>query len=263
MKKVIKLNKEDLTNIVTKVVENTIKSEKKLTLQENVKTAKQFVVSGKLSEDDLKKIIKIDPTPTRKFVGWMSKVFIKEKPSIDALRNTVEEYNVFLEKGKAKTKDINQFKSFRELQSEVNELNDSGDTLSLKELENDYEVIMDNDDLLIMSPHTHEASRKIGLAYFAYRNCGEGKKDSAWCTTYKSPDHFNDYYYSKKYTFYYVKVKSDRLIEELKKQLTNWESLIVTAVVVKDDGDIIIFDGEDVELDEYFTKRYLKILGIS
>ena len=114
-------------------------------------------------------------------------------------------------KGKAKTKDINQFKSFKYLKSEVDNINQSGDNLSVKDLEKDYDVVLDNEDVLIMSPHTHEASRKLGLTHFAFRDCDNGK-DSAWCTTYKAPDHFNDYYYSNNVTFYYIKVKSQRII---------------------------------------------------
>ena len=141
---------------------------------------------GKLSEEDLKKLVEIDPSPTKKFVGWLAKIWINEKPDFDDLRNTIEEYNVFLEKGKTKTKDIYQFKSFKDLHTEVNSINKSGEGVSVKDLESDYDVVLDNSDLLIMSPHTHEASRKLGLSYFAFRDCGDDIKDSSWCTTYIS-----------------------------------------------------------------------------
>jgi L-ribulose-5-phosphate 3-epimerase UlaE len=139
-------------------------------LIESVKQAKKYVELGLLSNDILDKLITIDPSKTKKYVGWMSKIWITEKPDLDNLRNTIEEYNTFLNKGKAKTKDINQFKSFKDLYAEVDSINQSGEGTSIKDLENDYETIIDTPDLLIMSPHTHEASRKLGLSKFQFTN---------------------------------------------------------------------------------------------
>jgi hypothetical protein len=238
--------------------------ENKSNILENVKQAKQYVQAGKLSEDDLKKLIEIDPTPTRKFVGWLAKIWITEKPDIDDLRNTIEEYNTFLEKGKVKTKDINQFKSFNELYSEVDQLNKTGEGISVKDLESDYDTIIDNSDLLIMSPHTHEASRKLGLSYFAFRDCGDGGKDSSWCTTYKAPNHFNDYYYSNNVTFYYIKVKSKQMIDQLKQSFgKRWERMIVVALAVLQNDKIDGYDGLDKQITNSDIKKFTDIIGIS
>jgi len=238
-------------------------TENKVVIIENVKQAKQYVQAGKLSEDDLKKLIEIDPTPTRKFVGWMAKIWISEKPDIDDLRNTIEEFNTFLEKGKTLTKDINQFKSFTDLHSEVDSINQSGEGKSNKDLESDYDQVIDNGDILVMSPHTHEASRKLGLSYFAFRSCEEGK-DSAWCTTYKAPDHFNNYYYKNNVTFYYVKVKSPQMIEKLKQAFPKrWKSLIVVALAVISTNKIDGYDGLDKQISSKDIKIFTNIIGIS
>lgn len=237
--------------------------EHKVVILENIKQAKQYVQSGKLSEEDLKTLIEIDPTPTRKFVGWMAKIWITEHPDLDNLRNTVEEYNVFLEKRKAKTKDIYQFKSFNDLKSEVDNLNKSGEGISIRDLESDYDVIIDNSDLLVMSPHTHEASRKLGLSYFAFRDC-EGGKDSAWCTTYKAPDHFNDYYYKHNVTFYYIKVKSPQIVEELKQAFPKrWKNLVVVALAVLTNGQIDGYDGLDKQISKKDINTFTNIIGIT
>jgi hypothetical protein len=246
--------------------------ENKVTILENVKLGKQYVQQGKLSEEDLKKLIEIDPTPQKKYVGWMSKIWITEKPDLDDLRNTVEEYNTFLNKGKAKTKDINQFKSFKALHDEVNQINQSGEAVSVKDLESDYDTVIDNDRLLIMSPHTHEASRKLGLSYFSFRDCEGGGKDSAWCTTYKAPDHFNDYYYNHNVTFYYVRVKSPELIQKLKeafpgqhkkgKKLEKYKAMEVVALAVLDGGKIDGYDGLDDQMSSKDIKTFTDIIGI-
>jgi hypothetical protein len=236
--------------------------ENKVTILENVKLGKQYVQQGKLSEEDLKKLIEIDPTPQKKYVGWMSKIWITEKPDLDVLRNTVEEYNTFLNKDKAKTKDINKFKSFKALHDEVDQINQSGEGVSVKDLENDYDTVIDNDRLLIMSPHTHEASRKLGLSHFSFRDC-KGGKDSAWCTTYKAPDHFNDYYYTNNVTFYYIRVKSPELIQKLKEAFPRmYKELEVVALAVLDNGEIDGYDGLDRQMSSKDIKIFTNIIGI-
>jgi len=246
------------------IIEHKIIQKYKPAILENVKQAKQYVQQGKLSDEDLKKIVAADPTNTKKFAGWMAKILIKDKPDFDDLRNTVEEFNVFLEKGKSKTKDINQFKSFDDLYKEVDRINKSGEAISVKDLESDYDTILDNNDLLIMSPHTHEASRKLGLSYFSFRDCEGGGKDSAWCTTYKAPDHFNDYYYKHNVTFYYIRVKSPKMIEQLKETFPKrYKELEVVALAVLDDNQIDGYDGLDKQMDKKTVDEYTKIIGIS
>jgi hypothetical protein len=194
----------------------------------------------------------------------MSKIWMNEQPDLEQLRNTIEEYDVFLNKGKVKTKDINQFKTFKDLYSEVDVLNQSGESFSNKDLESDYETIIDNEDLLIMSPHTHEASRKLGLTHFGFRDCGDGKKDSKWCTTYKSPLHFNSYYYKHGVTFYYIKVKSEQMIEKLKKFFPDrWKNLIVFALAVLDDNKIDGYDGLDRQINNEDIKTLISIMKLN
>lgn len=133
-----------------------------------------------------------------------------------------------------------------------------------KSLESDYETIVDNPDLLIVSPHTHEASRKLGLSQFAFRDCEEGGKDSAWCTTYKAPEHFNSYYYQQGVTFYYVKIKSSKMMEEIKKAFPkNWKNLEVTALAVYPNGKIEAYDGLDHLMPTKQVKIFTDIIGIS
>jgi hypothetical protein len=248
-----------------KLKHSKLLTENKHSILENLKQAKQYVQSGKLSDDELKTLIGIDPTPTRKYVGWMAKQWVtKQVTDIDDLRNTIEEFNTFLEKGKTKTKDIYQIKTFKSLQDEVDGINQSGEGLSVKDLESDYDTVLDNQDLLIMSPHTHEASRKLGLSQFAFRDCEDGSKDSSWCTTYKAPDHFNDYYYTNNVTFYYIRVKSEDMIKQLKKSFPNrWKNLIVVALAVLEDGQTDGYDGLDKQIKSNDIKTYTDIIGIS
>jgi hypothetical protein len=247
-----------------KLIQTRLLIENKNHILENVKQAKVYVTQEKLSVEDLKQLIELDPTPTRKFVGWMAKQWInKNVTDLDELRNTIEEYNVFLNKGKAKTKDINQFKAFEDLKKEVEEINNTGEGTTVKALQDDYDVIIDNEDLYIVSPHTHEASRKLGLSKFAHRKCSDGK-DSAWCTTYKSADHFNDYYYSNNVTFYYIKIKSAELLSKIKEAFPRrYRNLQTVALAVLSDGRIDGYDGLDKQISSKDIKTFTDIIGIS
>lgn len=230
-------------------------------LNENSRMAKQYVKQGKLSKEDFNTLREIDPSDSNKYVGWMAKQLINFNISFDDLRNTIEEFHVFAEAGKTKIKDIYQVKTFDELQKEVDHLNSIGADISVKDLENDYEIIIDNDNLIVASPHTHEASRKLGLTTFAYRdNC----KDSAWCTTYKAPNHFNDYYYKHNVTFYYVKAKSPEIGKKLKQEFgKDWKRMTVIAIAVLDDGKKDIYDGLDGRVPDNKIQQLLNIYNLS
>lgn len=233
-------------------------------LQENRKQAKELVVQGKLKPEEFEQLQTIDPSQTKKYMGWMARQWIaKNVTDIDELRNKIEEYDSFVKNGKAKTKDIYQFPSFADLKKEVDELNAAGSE-SKSELRDDYEVIMDTDKLFIAVPHTHEASRYLGLSKFQYRDCEGGSKDSAWCTTYKAPDHFNDYYFKQQITFYYIRIKDEAMIELAKAAFpARGGAMVVTALLVDKNGKVSsCYDGNDKVMSGPEITKFRKIIGI-
>ena len=164
-------------------------------INENIKLGRQIIKDSNI----LDRIINIDPSPTKKYVGWLAKQYPFD---IHLIKNTIEEFDTFVNKNKANITDINQFKSLTDLKEYVNKLNNQS-TASLRELENNYTVILDNEDLYIVCPWTHEASRKLGLSKFVYG------KECNWCTTFKNSDHWNDYFFDKQITFYYIIFKKE------------------------------------------------------
>lgn len=237
----------------------------KFILQENRKQAKELVIQGKLSPSDFETIVKIDPSTTKKYTGWMAKQWINKDingiKSIDDLRNVIEKYDVFTKSGKTSVSDIYQFKTFKDLESEIDKINKSGPE-SKSELRDDYEIVRDDDKLLIAVPHSHEASRYLGLSKFAYRDCEGGGKDSAWCTTYKAPDHWNDHYFSKGNTLYYIKVKSPELIQLVKNTFNNAAMMVVALVVDKNGKLIDGYNADDTQLSSTEISKFRKITGI-
>jgi hypothetical protein len=243
-------------------------------INEKLAYAKVLLQQGKLTKEDFDNIVSIDKTPTKKYVGWMANQWsLNNINDIDTLRNTIEEFDSFCNKGKVKNKDIQSYKTFEDLKEIVDHLNQTGEGISVKDLESDYDVIRDDNNLLIMSPHTHEASRKLGLSYFAFRDCGGGGKDSAWCTTYKVSNHFNDYYYKHNVTFYYVRVKSEELIKTLEDNGFGPEYTVVAIAVLDQEmskkasrqghANMDAYDGKDKQFKGEKLEKYLSIIGIS
>jgi hypothetical protein len=88
------------------------------------------------------------------------------------LIQSFDKYQSELEK-----KDINQYKSFEELDNALTPLYQKKKE---KELEKQVEKIYEDDKFLVVKPKTHEASCKYG-------------SNTKWCTTAQSPDHFQRY----------------------------------------------------------------------
>jgi|GEM_PF-1597327 len=205
----------------------------------------------------------LDPTPTKKFTKWIIKIFEKETPNLDQFRNTIEEYFAFLERGKALTRDINQFISFTDLKREVDNLNESGLSLSISRLEKDYEIIIDNDKLLVCCPHSHEAARKLGLTKFAFRDFGKGKKDSNWCVTFANSTHFNQAYYKQGCNFYFIRIYSTDLAAQINETFgitdPNDHTLETVAIVILN-GVITGYDAKDRVMSLGQVNKYLQFL---
>jgi len=259
-------------------------------LFESKQQAKIYLDQGKLSQEDYNRLLSIDPSPTKKYVGWLAKIFLsKEETDIDNLRNTIEEFDALVQRGRIKKEqaDISSYKSFAQLREIVDRLNETGEGISIGQLEGDFDVVVDNEDLRIVVPYTHEASRKLGLTPiekggFAFRECERGKKDSTWCTTYSTSTHFNKYFYKDKIDLFYVLVRSDRLQQQLKSAGFKPEHFVVAlarkvidsvddrisqeAITVKNNQNQTViwdsYDGKDKRLPPQSLKKWMDIVGI-
>jgi hypothetical protein len=236
---------------------------------ENLKQAKEYLKGGKLTDEELKSLLEIDPTKQKKYVGWMAKKWIeggKQEADAKQLADYIPTYDKLISTNKIDERDINKFKAIKDLVDKIEVIQSTGQDRTTSSLEKDADVILDNEDLLIMSPHTHEASRKLGLSVFAHRKC-KGGKDSAWCTTYKSPDHFNDYYYDSEVTFYYTKVLSQDIMEKLQQAFPKrYQAMVVIAFAVIPQGkktSIDAYDGKDKRLQKKDLSKVIEILGVS
>ncbi len=96
------------------------------------------------------------------------------------------------------------------------------------------------------------------------RDCEGGCKDSAWCTTYKAPDHFHNYYYKQGITFYYIRVKNESIIDALKTAFPSKQgAMVVVALLVNKSGKLSDgYDGTDAQLSAKEIATFRQIVGI-
>jgi hypothetical protein len=215
---------------------------------------KQMVEIGKLTQDEYDQLVNIDPSPNKKYLNWLVKIFLQEKPDVDSLRNYIEEYYTLIGKQRIETKDIYSLHSLDELKNVVDNAN-SSKSVSLSDLENDYDVIRDDADLFIAVPYTHEASRKLGLSKFQNRSSG----DCSWCTTYGNAGHFNSYFFNQNVTFYYILVRNVDMLTQLNS--TKYD-LRTVAMVVHQNGEVEAYDGKDQVLPSTTLTKFRKVTGI-
>jgi hypothetical protein len=153
-----------------------------ITLNEGVNTAKQYVKSGKLTQEQFNKLLEIDPS--KKYVDWLAVQFVKggdESVFGQKIANILSNYDDLYSRKIVKTS-IDKVKSVQELTNIVDENSNvaskretkkadvsSGVFKGLKSGE-DYDVLMDKENFTAYGVYNKKASCTIG-------------KDSGWCVT--------------------------------------------------------------------------------
>lgn len=230
-----------------------------------------FVTTGKVDMDTLKKIADIDPTGNKKYVPWLVKMYIKDKESFDFdhLISIIPEFDALVKSGyiEPQDRDINRFKSVQELIDVVNDANNRK-SASVSSLSKDFEIVRDDEDFLIVVPHSHEASRKLGLKYFSNFERGDveddERNDCTWCTTFKTSAHWNNYYNKQILTLYYILARNPDIAKKLKARVSPYADKM--AVVVYTDGRFELWDGDypkNKRMDSEQVKAYMDITGYS
>lgn len=235
---------------------------------ETMKIGKEWLKNGKITQAQLDRAVELDPTKEKKWVGWICKVLLANGEP-DRFLSYLQEYETFIKSGRIDKKDINQFKTFDQLKEEVDQIN-SQKSASLKELKTNYDTIQDDANLLICRPNSHEASRYLGLSKFAFRDCGDGTKDSAWCTTFGNNGNFMQYFGKDMNTFYYIRIKNNAWLSKCPhkssgyngKPLKGTESpWVVMAMQIHADGKMDAWDGTDTKLTSGELIKYKEIIG--
>ena len=251
-----------------------------LVINENKAQLKQLLASNKISQEEFNQILQNDSTPTKKYVGWIGRQYLKIKAENapfdwDELRNAVTEFIAMVNNGSITGEDSNieKYPTYEALQQKVDAANQQVKANPSKsQVEGEVQVYLDNKDALVVAPLNHAASRKLGLSEFAHRT-KNGVKDCAWCITYKNDTHWKDFFDNQLITFYFAKPKTQQKLQELQQAFPkrNVQSCAVLVDIApgtdpeSDDPDGVIregFDADDKKMSKEETIKYLKILGV-
>lgn len=125
-----------------------------------------------------------------KYADWYLKQYYKSDSDIERIEDGDEVLSKFHKYGKnLEKKDINQYKSYSELVDVISQYESQRKETVSNE---DSIKLVDNDDIIIVRPLTHQSSCKYG----------SGTK---WCTTHKDDKYFNQY--DEKGNLYYIHLK--------------------------------------------------------
>jgi|SaaInl5LU_22_DNA_1037371.scaffolds.fasta_scaffold00026_73 hypothetical protein len=114
-----------------------------------------------------------------KYADWYLKQYYSTGSDIERIEDgddTIEKFEKY--RKNLEKKDINQYKTYSELFDVIAKY--EGDRPDKLEVGDDYDKIIDTEDVLVVVPKTHEASCKYGAG-------------TKWCTTAKNPQAFSNY----------------------------------------------------------------------
>lgn len=252
----------------------------KTLINENRKEAEEMKNKGLISQEEYNNILAMDRTPNRKFSGWIARQLVKiknnqEKATVDELKNLVTEFQALVNTHSivGADTDLTRVPSLQGLKDIVDKANQQKtDKITAKrESIQNLDVLVDDANLYIARPNTHEASMALGKdPMFHNRVDNSGKPSCTWCVTYANDAHWKDYYDRNLMTLYFVHVKSPQMRAALKKALPNnrLDNFVVLTKVIGDpesespEGKIDhIADADNHSIYPPETEKVFKIIG--
>jgi len=163
-----------------------------------------------------------DPSGRNKYLDWMVGQLDKGE-DLDDIKKNISNFHKNLQRLKASEKDINSYKTLKDLQLALSKLTVKSKTQQKEEVKTkEADIVFENEKVIVIEPKSHKASRLYG-------------KGTKWCTSMKEPNYWDEYTFAKNVTFYYA----------LSKILSRPNPLYKIAVAVYPDGEPDIFDAAD------------------
>jgi hypothetical protein len=179
-----------------------------------------------MSAEDIEFLAEFDPSRNKKYLSFIIKAYLAGV-NLDLLRSRITEYDTLLNRNQVDRKDINTFKEFGQFDEYVQQYNNIKSSREQKrESKKQADIILDNEDLFIVSPQSHAASCLYGAG-------------TKWCITMQNAAHFERYYLEQLVTFYFIQVRSYAIKGQLE------EDMLKLAVAVYRDGRFAIYDAAD------------------
>ena len=186
---------------------------------ESLNSAKsKYLDTQKIPKYTFDSIKELDPSPTFKYLEKMIEFYLAGNVKLERLEQIIHLFDVLADRNQIQPKDISLYKSWSELENSTEAANKKYMAKQVQKLKSkDADIIVNNENLLVVVPRTHEAS----CAY------GAGTK---WCTTSPEPRMFRQYTEISQITLYYIIQKKETIDNEYYK--------MAVAVYPPDDDDV-------------------------
>ena len=199
-------------------------------LIESLKTARQKY-SSKIEDKIFKDLIDIDFTATKKYVEALC-FFYMDGATLDELIDNIKNYDKLISKNVIKQKDINQFKSYMDFKSVIDEFYQDREKETEKLKKIGVEFLINTPELIVLSPTTYQASTIWG-------------KGTKWCISFE--------HYTKHWDSYERMLVKHYFIINYSKPVTDFEHKI--AVSVYQNGKIETRNSNDKVISQSVVKK--------
>lgn len=235
----LKRNISKIKRCVVKYNDNLFESK----IDEGVASAKKaFLDTHKIAQVTFDRLVEIDPSPNKKYIDWMVRTFVKNGLSHADVGHygVIKDFFELVDKKtiQGKETDINQYKNVEQVYDLVKKFEDvKSSTAEEKEIKAGAEKVFENDKVLIVKPHTREASCLYG-------------KGTKWCTAGDVYNYFNNYY-DRNVNLFYILPKGE-LMKEIGK----------VAIAVYRDGKKEVYNQMDTRLSPAEANKILHKFGL-
>lgn len=193
--------------------------------------------STKLNKHEFNKLVAADPSPTKKYLEWMIKQAI-ELGTNDVIP-TVEYFHKNIHK--FKNKDINSYKTVKELEDKVKEIEAKNATTI--ESSGKFAKLLDDENILLVRPDDKQSVMKYGA-------------NTKWCITMRDANYYEEYV-AANVVFYFI----------INKIIPSNDPMYKIAIAIQRgvDNSIIgtqYFDAEDDELDGEPSEESIEEFGL-
>jgi hypothetical protein len=162
----------------------------------------QLLAKNKISPIMVDLFKLMDPTKNKRFIGWIANQYIKnpDETITHETRDTLDRYLHYIEHNHSDKKDINKFKTIKELEDHVKELSHKKST---RELRKEKSLLFENEYISVYRPTTNDSCRQLVFSTLMEEDGIYPK----WCIIPKNSLEWNNYWIEKKFTFYFIKFK--------------------------------------------------------
>lgn len=171
-----------------------------ISLVESLNSAKhKFLDTKKVSQTDFERLKSLDPSPTFKYLEKMVEFYLGGMSDTFELGRVVKIFDLLATKNQIQKKDIGSYKTWKDFEAEVQSSNSKYMAKQVQKLKSkDVDVIVNNEDLLVVIPRSHEASCAYGAG-------------TRWCTTSPDPSLYKSYTGEGQVTLYYIIQKQETI----------------------------------------------------